>query len=86
MKQPLAKIAAEIGKYLKAFENDPKINPRSMKKPSKYYEAGAFASGRWIYVCYIGYQGTSNLTRSEAEAYLKWLDAGNVGKHYELST
>jgi hypothetical protein len=31
---------------------------------------------------YISHQGECFLKRAEAEKYLAWLDAGNVGKHY----
>ena len=32
---------------------------------------------------YVSYQGEASLKKAEAEAYLAWLDAGNVGRHYE---
>jgi len=48
-----------------------------------YYGAGAwYSGGSKLGVRYISYQSQTFLTRSEAEAYLAWLDAGNVGRHY----
>ena len=83
----LAQIAAQIDTHLKRFERDPKINKVDKKKRSglhPFYYAGAWAGGRWVYVKYIDFQGSSNLSRAEALAYLAWLDAGNVGQHYEM--
>ena len=45
--------------------------------------ARAFVAGRYIGICYVNYQGHSNVTRADAERYLEWLDAGNVGKHHQ---
>jgi hypothetical protein len=81
-------IAVRIDEYLKRFERDPKINivkpGRTGTTFQKYYEAGAWASGKFIYIRYKIYQGAVPLTRAKAERYLAWLDAGNVGKHVEL--
>lgn len=86
-------LATRINAHLKRFEADRKINKqqfyhsmRTKKRESSgrpYYYAGASASGRWVSVVYITYQGHTNLTRDEAARYLTWLDAGNVGHHYE---
>jgi len=32
---------------------------------------------------YVSYQGRFALKREQAEAYLSWLDEGNVGKHWD---
>jgi hypothetical protein len=81
----LSQIAAGIEGHLKRFEADPQINRffdgRTVRP---YYHAGAGASGRFVYVKYVSYQGTTPLTKPQAIAYLNWLDAGNIGKHYAV--
>jgi len=80
----LDEIAAKINTHLKRFEADKKINrtdPTYKTRP--YYWAGSSSTGRRVRVCYVSYQGGTNLTRDEALAYLAWLDAGNVGTHYK---
>jgi hypothetical protein len=87
----LDEIAKRINAHLKRFESDPVINAdkvhtnlrgqESRLKP--YYCAGAAASGRYVFVMYVAYQGEIHLTKDEALRYLAWLDAGNVGKHWE---
>lgn len=77
-------IAARIDAYLDRFERDPKINKCDKKYGTRdFYFAGAHASGGWIHVTYITYQGGDNLRKSDAERYLAWLDAGNIGRHWE---
>lgn len=51
----------------------------------RFYKAGAFArkGATRVYVVYVGYQGTVALTRTEALAYLAYLDAGHDGRHWE---
>lgn len=85
-KTPLFDIAKRIDMYLKRFERDPIINENT--KPDRsglslYFCACSGASGRYVWVKYIAYQGSSHLTREQAVTYLAWLDAGNVGKHWE---
>ena len=79
----LREIAARIDAYLRRFERDLNINVNVTAGGAKrFYYAGAAASGGWVGICYVSYQGSSSLRRAEAEAYLKWLDAGNIGTHY----
>lgn len=82
----LSEIAYKITGHLHRFQADPKINvSRSHRGHSgtvPYWNAGAHAAGRYVAVTYVSYQGTSHLTKSEAERYLAWLEAGNVGTHY----
>lgn len=86
-----AEIAARIHAHLKRFAADPKINKeRTYTKDGKeyfrgrpFYYAGAHASGRWVWVVYVTYQGGHALSKQDAERYLVWLDAGNVGRHFE---
>ena len=81
----LKEIADKISVHLKRFEDDPVINaPYNGKRLGfhPYYRAGAHSGGRYVYVGYVAYQGSAHLTKDEAERYLAWLDAGNVGRHY----
>lgn len=92
----LEALAKRISEHLRRFERDPKINVRRRydretgtwrKDPNgtgDYYMANAYSNGRRISVVYVSYQGGSKLTRDEAVAYLAWLDAGNVGKHFKM--
>jgi hypothetical protein len=87
-------LALKIDAHLKRFEHDPKINPgKRLDKTTKtwvpdplgvrdYY--GARASGDWhrVRIVYVVYQGASHLSVEDAQKYLSWLDAGNVGTHY----
>lgn len=91
----LGEIAKRISAHLKRFEKDPKINRRqefidgkwqdspegSLRGVGSFYYANASAAGRYVNVLYITYQGQSSLIKTEALAYLEWLDAGNVGTH-----
>jgi len=92
----LTVLAGRIGEHLRRFERDPKINRRRRydretgkwhddpQGTGDYYMANAYSNGRRVSVVYISYQGGSKLTRAEAMVYLAWLDAGNVGKHFEM--
>lgn len=79
----LDEIAKRINAHLKRFESDPKINTKTTGNLRRYFVAGAVASGTRIFVTYITYQGHSSLSKADALAYLAWLDAGNVGRHYD---
>jgi hypothetical protein len=83
---PMKKIAEGIDAYLRCFEADPKINvAKEGRNISPYFHAHAwYPGGAYISVVYISFQGISHLKRDEAEAYLAWLEAGNVGRHYLL--
>lgn len=83
---PLAEIARRIDAHLKRFEADPVINaPDPVYRTKPYYCAGAQsgAGAKRVLVYYVTYQGGRRLTRAEAETYLAWLDAGNVGRHWK---
>jgi len=85
-KTSMEEIGSRINAHLKRFEKDKAINKNSQadgRGLSDYYCASAGRAGRFVCVTYITYQGHSSLTRAQAEAYLKWLDAGNAGKHFE---
>lgn len=82
----LQQIAARIDEHLKRFESNPRINKRDRKDSLlPYWCTSAVASGSRVLVCYISFQGSSSMKKSEAEEYLKWLDEGNVGTHYEYN-
>jgi len=82
----LQEIADRIREHLQRFENDPAINTPVTEGGStrRYYNAYAYPSGRYVTVRYVSYQGDNHLTKDQAIAYLAWLDAGNVGKHFTL--
>ena len=88
-KVKLKDLAAHINAHLKRMENDPKINKvteygragNSMRL-KRFYQAGCGASGPWVHVTYVSYQGSANLSKADATAYLAWLDAGGNGEHY----
>lgn len=77
-------IAKKIAAHLRRFEADPEINAyREGTTLSPYYSAHAYHAGKWVMVTYISFQGSTSLSKQEALDYLEWLDAGNVGRHYE---
>lgn len=83
----LQEIASRISAHLRRFESSPETNPTDrVYKTRPFYCSGAYCPprGRRIRVTYVSYQGASQLTREEAERYLAWLDAGNVGKHHKV--
>jgi hypothetical protein len=83
---PMRQVAERIDAYLRRFEADPKINaPIEGRTLHPYFGAHAwYPGGAFISVIYISFQGISHIKRADAEEYLAWLDAGNVGKHYAL--
>lgn len=81
----LAELGELIDAHLKRFEAaDEKKHPKDSDR-RHFWQAGAHAAkgARFVYVRYISYQGSSHLTREQATRYLAWLDAGNVGRHFE---
>lgn len=80
----LSDIAARIRTHLVRFESDPKINaPDVVYKTSPYYNANSWVGGSRVGVRYVSYHGDSFISKADAMKYLAWLDAGNVGRHYE---
>jgi hypothetical protein len=75
------RLAMAINGYLEEFEAMGKL--RGKAAPVKFYNASARGSGVYVYVTYISYQGSHTLNQVEAERYLAWLDAGNIGRHFE---
>lgn len=81
----LSEIAARILAHLRRFESDPKTNKiHPVSKVTPYYDVNVHQGGGRVRVRYVSYQGTSSLTRTKAEQYLAWMDAGNIGRHYEF--
>ena len=81
----LKEIAIRIKAHLQRFEADPVINARCATwKTLSYWHVNAYDAGARVMVSYVSFQGNSSLTKSEAAAYLEWLDAGNVGTHYKF--
>lgn len=80
----LDEIAKRISQHLRRFERDPKINTVDARSGLKsYYFAGAGRAGPRLSISYVNYQGSTTITKEDALEYLAWLDAGNVGRHYE---
>lgn len=89
-----AALAQQIDAHLKRIEGDPALNPgRRFDKDRRewvldpkgvrsYYGAGARGKRHRIWVTYVTYQGGSYMSIEDAEAYLAWLVAGNVGHHF----
>lgn len=83
----LNEIAERISTHLHRFENDPAINVRpggNQYRTLPYWHPGAAARGRFVYVRYVSFQLSSTLSKDQATRYLEWLDAGNVGRHFQL--
>jgi len=86
----LREIAERINAHLKRLEADKDWNRAPYTAGRGYsedlvrlYGARAWASGPWLYVQYVSYQGYAHLRRGEALRYLEWLDAGNKGWHFK---
>lgn len=67
----LQELATEITTFLYKFEKEQGKN---------YYHANAFASKTHLNLVYVSYQGATRYKKAEAQHYLQWLRAGNVGK------
>lgn len=86
----LTEIASRIQAHLNRFENDPTIASKEwtdskgeVRQLTLFWETRAYRGGSRCVVRYVGYQHASSLTKDEAERYLDWLNAGNVGRHHE---
>lgn len=85
MPETLTQIAKRIDEHLDRFEADiTGVNKKCEKYGVyPYYRASAYRAGNRVAVTYVSYQGSTTLKKDEALEYLAWLDAGNVGRHYE---
>lgn len=82
----LKEVADRINEYLKRFAEDPTINvrPTPNMTPPYHRPLCVYWGGARVRLKYVSYHGEFNLTKAEAVAYLQWLDAGNVGKHFQV--
>ena len=76
----LAEIAKRIAAHLYRIEM---AQPDHGSARSLFWNTGAISGGARVFVTYISYQGHASLTKADALKYLAWLDAGNVGKHWQ---
>jgi len=86
---PLAqneKIAARIQAHLKRMERDPSANKTSVYETSNFYGSSACGTRKGVKIKYVAYQNDWNLPAADAVKYLAWLDAGNNGKHFQMTT
>lgn len=82
----LTEIAARIDAHLRRIEADPKLNPPrpTHSNTRAFYNARAWGAGAYVRVSYVSYWNVATSLRKDgALKYLAWLDAGNVGYHYE---
>ena len=87
-REELDDIASRLFTHLERFEADPVINAEKpvgahMGLPP-YFKVWVARFGRSILVRYVSFQTTTRMTRERAQAYLAWLDAGNVGTHHKF--
>jgi hypothetical protein len=76
-------IALRIKIHLQRFEVDTEgVNKVDSHRLRPYYLSGAYRAGAYVSITYVSFQGRHNLRRADAERYLAWLDAGNVGRHW----
>lgn len=81
----LTEIAHRVAAHLRRFEEDPAINAaRTGSRLKPYFNTAAWRAGSRLGVRYVSFQGSWNLTKAEAVAYLTLLDAGAVGTHLEV--
>jgi len=90
-----AALGQKIDAHLKRIEGDPALNPRRRFDKEReewvldprgvpaYYRAGAAGDRHRVWVIYVTYQGGSYMSIEDAEKYLAWLEAGNVGRHFK---
>ena len=87
----LADLVDGIAGYLKMFERDPVINARpipyaawSFPTLPPYGSTSARRTRSGVALNYSALGTTYELPREQAERYLVWLEAGNVGKHIDM--
>lgn len=83
----LAEIAERIAAHLRRFEADPALRETqntSGPRMKLYWGAFTNVAGSRIRVGYVrGRFDDECITKATALGYLAWLDAGNVGRHFE---
>lgn len=82
----MKELAEVIKSHLQKWEKDPAINVKSLDGHSRYYRANSwYSGGPKLSVKYVCYQHTANLSKEEAEHYVKKLQAGFVGTHWQAA-
>jgi hypothetical protein len=88
-------LAQKIDAHLRRFEKDPTINPGKRfdeqirewildeRGVHVYYGARARGDRHRVWVIYVTCHSGNHLSIEDAQKYLAWLDAGNVGRHFE---
>lgn len=85
MTDRLDDIAARINAHLKRWEDDPVINAIPDGRTTRpFFHAWAQRNGRYVAISYVSYQLTTHMSKAEAIKYLEWIEAGNVGTHYQM--
>jgi hypothetical protein len=83
----LKELAQRIHAHLRRLEANPEINVRrGTHNLLRFYNASARATGRYVAVQYISFQGASNLSKEEATNFLRALDDGSTERHHALGT
>jgi hypothetical protein len=90
MTAKLSDIATSIGAHLRQFSQTPSIAEKSWidgngkeRKLTLFWSPRCFRAGSRVKIRYVNYQYESSMTKAEALQYLEWLNAGNVGRHYD---
>jgi hypothetical protein len=76
----LSDLAARIDAHLNRFADD----ERARTGASRLFLTESYVAGLHVAVVYDSRQGCKFLSGRAAERYLAWLDAGNVGRHFEM--
>jgi hypothetical protein len=71
-------IANRIYKILKELET------KKLDKKFNLYEVNVWSGSGVVHIRYVDYWNYDTLTKVEALEYLKWLEAGNIGNHYDM--
>lgn len=79
----IAEIARRLCAHLKRLEAEDEKQQGSIGSHRAYWRTSAGTSGNRVWVVYISYQGSTTLKKAEAITYLRWLDEGNKGRHFE---
>ncbi len=82
----LAEIAARIAAHLARFEADQALcKTQNIDGPrlTLFARPSVFVRGPRLLVSYSSALDTVTITKAQAIAYLAWLDAGGVGRHWE---
>lgn len=78
----LREIASRIGAHLERFEADPDIC-FGASMAAKYVRPDVYATRTCLQIRYVSVREYRQLTKADAIDYLAWLDAGNVGTHWD---